>query len=127
MGNRTPLGNSVYFQDSPPSQVVVLSILVAEGAVQLQVVLSVLAAEGAAQLQVQPPFLVAGGTAHHPLQDSRNRTGNPMAESPLAHVGIEPAALRARSMELQPPEPLGRPNQSPFSIFSCRSTIPCGN
>ncbi|KAF6327551.1 hypothetical protein mRhiFer1_008267 [Rhinolophus ferrumequinum] len=37
-----------------------------------QVVLSVLVVEGAAQLQVQWPLLVAGGAAHHPLLDLRS-------------------------------------------------------
>ncbi|KAF6269727.1 hypothetical protein mRhiFer1_009702 [Rhinolophus ferrumequinum] len=65
--------------------------------------------------------LVAGGAAHHPLWVSRNRTGNLVVESPLAHVGIELAAFRVRSMELQPPEPPGRPNNE---VFNTKNTIP---
>ncbi|XP_074172751.1 protein N-terminal glutamine amidohydrolase isoform X1 [Rhinolophus sinicus] len=51
---------------------------------------------------------VAGGGAHHPLRESKSRTSNLVVESPLAHVGIEPAAFGVRSTELQLPEPPGR-------------------
>ncbi|KAF6306230.1 fibronectin type III and SPRY domain containing 1 [Rhinolophus ferrumequinum] len=70
--------------------------------------------------QSEYTLTVAGGTAHHPLLESRCLTGNLVVESPLAHVGIEPAAFGVRSMELQPPEPPDRPLPSFFKAFMFR-------
>ncbi|XP_074179259.1 small integral membrane protein 22 isoform X2 [Rhinolophus sinicus] len=47
-----------------------------------------------------------------------NQTGNLIVESPLAHVGIEPAAFGVRSTELQQPEPPGRPQQRNLSGYN---------